>query len=201
MFFSKCERKEPLGQDSEQNIYWKFDCLPNHVVRESRNQIGFDEFLKENKVKKEINKSTFWFKYKLDTPELSNLIRYLSMNEKSNEKIISKLKTLKVSPSIDDSPVENKNETNIENPVKIDQLLNIRRSERINKTSDKISNGLEEEDEEIVFVNKLDKETSIFEMFQELEPIDALYNVSTGCKSSSNLITKTLFIIQDVEHF
>jgi hypothetical protein len=176
-FLNNCDRKEPIGQDSEQNTYWKFNCLPNYIVRESRNKLSFDDFLNDKKVKKKINKSTKWFKYNLNTQEFKSLIRYLNRNENSNESLIAALRKLEETQNIDDLLIE-KNDQKTETSTNPRHSLNVRRSKRINIISDDISQE-EEDGEEIILASK---EDSIFEMFNELEPIDALYNASFKLK-------------------
>ncbi len=177
-FLNNCDHKEPIGQDSEQNTYWKFNCLPNYIIREARNKLSFDDFLNDKKVKKKINKSTKWFKYNLNTQEFKSLIRYLNRNEDSNEKLIAALRNLEEAQNVDDLLIE-KNDQKTETQTNPRHSLNVRRSKRINKISDDISQDEEEDGEEIILATK---EDSIFEMFNELEPIDALYNASFKLK-------------------
>jgi len=158
-FMSKCARIEPIGCDNEQNFYWRFECLPDCIVREIR--INED--------------SSNWYKYSLNNHELNDLIKYLGVNFKSNIKLIADLKQFRKQSSshqrIDEFLIKPAKE-----PVEIldiEQKFNIRRSTRI-AVKKIVENNSEEDssDEDIMIENE-----TLFDKYTNLEPLDCLFNI------------------------
>ena len=164
-FLNKCARIEPIGCDNEQNLYWRFECLSNCIIREIR-------------VGEEAANNSNWFKHCLDNHDLNDLIKFLGINYKANLKLISDLKQFRkvVSPSnqqIDGFLI--KPEKPAEEIVNI-ETFNIRRSTRIAaKTTVKINNEEESSEEEDIIENN--ENESIFDKYSNLEPLDCLYNI------------------------
>ena len=175
-FLNKCARIEPIGFDSEKNTYWKFECLSDCIIRECRNELFSVEDLMLNKTKE--YDSIVWFKHEMNNHELNDLIKYLGNNYKANLKLISDLKQFrKVAPAqqIDEflikKPVEPPAEV-----VDIEQKFNIRRSTRLaSKVTTKFEENDSDEDEVVTSSNE--SKVSMFDLYNNLEPLDALYNI------------------------
>ena len=191
-FMNTCVRKEPIGHDAEENTYWRFEFLPDYIIRETPNNMDIDDLLKANMTqKKMISKENKWFRYSINKNELYDLINYLGMKSMSNSKLIIELKKYRKieKPTNEEAVCEEKIENNFEN-------LNIKRSIRVkNKKTEKDN----EQDEEMPKVIE-NKESSIFDIYNHLEPIDALYKVSLRFKIIifSSVI---FFYCQDLSRF
>lgn len=168
-FLNSCERIKPLGVDKERNTYWKFDCLGEYIIREKSSDVDMESLADKVPIE------TTWYKYNLsDKNEMNQLIQYLnSTNDSNATNLVSKIRKFMKEESV--KPIDEfliKNDTNKEekkDEITIDGSEFIaRRSSRIanKKPSNKVDG---DDDPEIVNV----PENSIFDIYNDLEPIDA----------------------------